>query len=157
MRMYTVIFEQDGETIATFTTHAVDEEGARSQCDAFFQAFSRDHPDDAPPQGDGVSIRVEPTTWPGQKVTWSRNPLGTTKGFRCPCCKFKTLYGRGQDEICPVCFWHDDGQDEADAERVLGGPNRGLSLRQAQVNFRRIGAIDERFLAHVRSPSPDEI
>jgi predicted N-formylglutamate amidohydrolase len=78
------------------------------------------------------------------------------KAFRCPCCKFKTLYGRGQDEICPVCFWHDDGQDEADAERVLGGPNRDLSLRQAQINFKRIGAIDERWKSKVRRPEPDE-
>jgi predicted N-formylglutamate amidohydrolase len=79
------------------------------------------------------------------------------KAFRCPCCKFKTLYGRAQDEICRVCYWHDDGQDEADAERVLGGPNGRLSLRQAQINFKRIGAIDERWRTKVRPPEPDEI
>jgi hypothetical protein len=67
------------------------------------------------------------------------------------------LYGRGQDEICSVCFWHDDGQDEADAERVLGGPNRSLSFRQAQDNFRQIGAIEERWLPNVRAPLPDEL
>jgi predicted N-formylglutamate amidohydrolase len=78
------------------------------------------------------------------------------KAFRCPCCKFKTLYGRGQDEICPVCFWHDDGQNETDAERVRGGPNGLLSLRQAQINFKQIGAIDERWKTKVRPPKPDE-
>jgi hypothetical protein len=78
------------------------------------------------------------------------------KAFRCPCCGFKTLYGRGQDEICPVCFWHDDGQDEADAECVLGGPNGSLSLRQAQINFKQIGAIEERFTSKVRAPRTDE-
>ena len=24
--------------------------------------------------------------------------------YRCPCCKYKTLRGRGQDEICPDCI-----------------------------------------------------
>jgi hypothetical protein len=80
------------------------------------------------------------------EIKWTREPLRPVKAFRCPCCLFKTLHGRGQDEICPVCFWHDDGQDEADAERVLAGPNRDLSLRQAQVNFRKLGASHELFL-----------
>ena len=79
------------------------------------------------------------------------------KAFRCPCCKFKTLYGRAQDEICPVCFWHDDGQGEADAEDIWGGPNGRLSLRQAQINFTRIGAADERRRTKVRPPEPDEV
>jgi hypothetical protein len=48
---------------------------------------------------------------------------GTTKSLRCPCCKFKTLRGRGGFDVCPVCYWEDDGQDEPDAEKVLGGPN----------------------------------
>jgi hypothetical protein len=66
-RMYSVIFEQDGKTIAIFTTHADDEEDARRQCDAFFDDFCRDHPEDTPPRDESVSIRVEPTTWPTQK------------------------------------------------------------------------------------------
>src|SRR5207248_1934494 len=65
-------------------------------------------------------------------------------------CKFRTLHGRGQDEICPVCFWHDDGQDEQDADSVWGGPNGVLSLKQAQTNFKMIGASDERRKTYVR-------
>jgi hypothetical protein len=72
-----------------------------------------------------------------------------TNNVECPCCKFKTLSKRGNDEICEVCFWQDDGQSEADAEVVFGGPNHNLSLRQAQMNFKRIGAIEERFLHNV--------
>lgn len=30
---------------------------------------------------------------------------------RCPCCGFLTLDERGTFEICPVCFWEDDGQE----------------------------------------------
>ncbi|MFF1770133.1 CPCC family cysteine-rich protein [Streptomyces sp. NPDC058249] len=31
--------------------------------------------------------------------------------YGCPCCGFLTLDERGSYEICPVCFWEDDGQD----------------------------------------------
>ncbi len=81
----------------------------------------------------------------------------TERTHRCPCCKFKTLRGRGQDEICKVCFWHDDGQDESEADEVWGGPNYHLSLRQAQKNFAAIGAVEERVKPFVRAPLPDEL
>jgi hypothetical protein len=83
--------------------------------------------------------------------------MEAAKSYRCPCCKFKTLYGRAHDEICPVCFWHDDGQDEHDADDVRGGPNYSLSLKQAQKNFVEFGAVERRVLAHVRRPEPDEL
>lgn len=92
-----------------------------------------------------------------EPVKFVVEPRRSTKTFRCPCCKFKTLFARAGFEACPVCFWEDDGQDEADAERVLGGPNGFLSLRQAQENYRRFGAVDERFLQMVRAPQADEI
>ncbi|WP_441244952.1 CPCC family cysteine-rich protein [Tardiphaga sp. 768_D3_N2_1] len=92
-----------------------------------------------------------------RKISWVRKAEEASKTYRCPCCKYKTLFGRGQDEICSVCFWQDDGQDEPDAEIALGGPNGSLSLRQAQANFRRVGAVEERFIANVRAPTMDEI
>ncbi|MGV9885301.1 CPCC family cysteine-rich protein [Streptomyces sp. NPDC003006] len=51
--------------------------------------------------------------------------------YRCPCCGFITLGERAAFEICDVCYWEDDGQDEHDADEVRGGPNHDLSLRQA--------------------------
>jgi Cysteine-rich CPCC len=30
----------------------------------------------------------------------------------CPCCGCLTLDDRRRFEICSVCFWEDDGQDE---------------------------------------------
>ena len=77
--------------------------------------------------------------------------------YQCPCCKFRTLEELGVHEICPVCFWQDDGQDEHDAEVVRGGPNSDLSLRLAQANYARFGAVEERFCKHVRPPKPGEI
>jgi len=76
--------------------------------------------------------------------------------YRCPCCGYNTLRERGGYEICPVCFWEDDGQDEDDADTVRGGPNGGLSLTQARGNYREFGACERRFLKNVRLPRPEE-
>jgi hypothetical protein len=77
--------------------------------------------------------------------------------YRCPCCECRTLAERGGDEVCPVCFWEDDGQDEHDADDVRGGPNSNLSLTEARANYARMGASDEGALPHVRAPRSDEL
>jgi hypothetical protein len=76
--------------------------------------------------------------------------------YSCPCCGYLTLGERGAYEICEVCFWEDDGQDDHDADAVRGGPNGNLSLAQARRNFAAFGANRERDLPHVREPYPDE-
>jgi hypothetical protein len=76
--------------------------------------------------------------------------------FACPCCRFLTLRERGGYEICPVCFWEDDGQDDHDAARVRGGPNGILSLAQARLNFGIFGACEERHRKNVRLPKRAE-
>lgn len=53
----------------------------------------------------------------------------------CPCCGYTTLSELNAYEICPVCLWEDDGQDNADADEVRGGPNYQWSLTQARLNF----------------------
>jgi hypothetical protein len=55
--------------------------------------------------------------------------------FLCPCCYMPTLNERAGFDICPICFWEDDGQDSDDAEVVRGGPNHGYSLAEARSNF----------------------
>ena len=77
--------------------------------------------------------------------------------YHCPCCGFLTLDERGMYEICPVCFWEDDGQDDHDADETRGGPNRGLSLTEGRRNFRAFGASEERRARLVRGPLPDEL
>lgn len=79
------------------------------------------------------------------------------KRVACPCCGFLTLSDRGGFEMCPVCWWEDDGQDDIDSDIVRGGPNGELSLSQARVNFRSVGASDPRFVKSVRPPLPDEM
>jgi hypothetical protein len=47
------------------------------------------------------------------------------------------LSERGGYEICSLCNWEDDGQDDPHAEEVWGGPNGSYSLVQARANFRQ--------------------
>ncbi|WP_406494253.1 CPCC family cysteine-rich protein [Streptomyces sp. NBC_01604] len=65
---------------------------------------------------------------------------------------FLTLGEPSNFEICPVCSWEDDGQDDHDADRVRGGPNGRLSLTEARENFHVMGACDERCTQFVRAP-----
>jgi len=76
--------------------------------------------------------------------------------YRCPCCRCLTLKERGGYDICPICFWEDDGQDDADADTVRGGPNGSLSLTMARENYIAFGACEERFVAKVRPPTEGE-
>lgn len=94
---------------------------------------------------------------PGQRL---RNYPVIERGagpYACPCCRYLTLDERGGFDICQVCFWEDDGQDDPDADVVLGGPNGGLSLTEARANFKAMGACEARLLSCVRPPAPDEI
>ncbi|MEV7198411.1 CPCC family cysteine-rich protein [Streptomyces griseoluteus] len=87
-------------------------------------------------------------------INVNRGPAGGP--YQCPCCGYPTLAERGLYEICAVCFWEDDGQDDHDADRVRGGPNGLLSLTEARRNFHARGAGDERCTEFVREPMPHE-
>jgi hypothetical protein len=63
--------------------------------------------------------------------------------YKCPCCGRVTLKERGRHEICPVCYWEDDGQDDHDADEVRGGLNGHLSLSEARRNYRKLGSSDQ--------------
>ena len=77
--------------------------------------------------------------------------------LRCPCCGCKTLGERLGFEICEVCFWEGDGQDNHDAEVVRGGPNGSLSLIEARANYSTHGACEASMVEHVRPPRPEEL
>jgi len=74
----------------------------------------------------------------------------------CPCCRFNTLHENGGFEICPVCYWEDDGQGDTDSDKVRGGPNNLLSLSEARENYATLGASDLLFIGEVRPPLPEE-
>jgi hypothetical protein len=64
----------------------------------------------------------------------------------CPACGYPTIGERAAYEICSLCAWEDDGQDD-NAHRpegyseyfapddVAGGPNHDYSLTEARTNF----------------------
>lgn len=66
---------------------------------------------------------------------------------QCPCGDYFTLDERGGYDICPVCFWEDDGLD-VDKPDAHSGPNH-ITLREARRNFLAYGACEERFVGNV--------
>ncbi len=54
----------------------------------------------------------------------------------CPCCGYPTLDELGENEICELCGWEDDGQAD-DTATELWGTNSDYSLREARENFKR--------------------
>jgi hypothetical protein len=57
--------------------------------------------------------------------------------FICPCCQYPTLTSRNNFDICFLCNWEDDGQDDHNDDLVLGGPNQSYSLSEARQNFKQ--------------------
>lgn len=77
------------------------------------------------------------------------------KKNQCPCCGYYTLEDEpGRFDICPVCYWEDDGI-QRDNPNYIGGAN-GISLNMARENYKKIGAISKEYLDIVRSPYEDE-
>lgn len=96
-----------------------------------------------------------------------------TEKERCVCCNSLTIDVRGEFEICPVCFWEDDGyfalkngeiysyyQNISSIEGLLNipsGANNGLTLLEARKNFQAFGACELSMKKHVRAPKPNEL
>jgi hypothetical protein len=102
--------------------------------------------ENVPPSPDGVDYFVNVFGLPQPDTV-----------YHCPCCLYPTLPMRGGFEVCPVCYWEDDGQDSHDADRVRGGPNGSWSLTQARANFAALGAYEDRFCDKARQPTVDEV
>ena len=75
--------------------------------------------------------------------------------YTCPCCGFRTLSrGPGDYDLCPVCFWEDDGMHGNDAAS-MAGPN-GMTLAEGQRLYRRYGTSALHAAGRVRPPASDE-
>lgn len=79
-------------------------------------------------------------------------PKGKNGKFQCPCCQHFTLDEVGSYDICPVCFWEDDG-----TTGEHGFSPNGVPLTEAQQNYREFGACKKRDKQHVRKPQSDEL
>jgi hypothetical protein len=86
------------------------------------------------------------------------NVVLPTRGrpYACPCCRYLALDERGAWNICQVCGWEDDGQDDHDANRVRGGPNGRESLTDARERFNEHGSRNESQFTRSLLPYPGE-
>lgn len=71
--------------------------------------------------------------------------------YTCPACGYLTFNDPpGSDEICQICFWHDDMTQ-------LRFPNEGganhVSLVEAQMNYEKYGAVEERLKPYTKKPN----
>ncbi|MGW0912123.1 CPCC family cysteine-rich protein [Streptomyces sp. NPDC002784] len=73
----------------------------------------------------------------------------------CPCCGHLTLLELWTYEICEVCRWEED-PFQLRFPHIDFGPNHGLSLIEAQANYRRTGAVAEQVRRRARPPKDDE-
>ncbi|WP_101808843.1 CPCC family cysteine-rich protein [Paenibacillus pasadenensis] len=67
--------------------------------------------------------------------------------YSCPCCEFKTLSTKGEYDICPVCFWEDDGNTDPG---YYSSPNH-MTLAQARDNFNEFGVVNKSSLQFLES------
>ena len=75
--------------------------------------------------------------------------------YPCPCCGHRVFDEQpGSYAICPVCSWEDD-LVQLRWPDYAGGANQP-SLIEAQRNYQRISAMQERFVGDVRSPQRSE-
>lgn len=75
----------------------------------------------------------------------------------CPSCGYPTLVGRGQYEICSICDWEDDKQDDPIADEILGGPNSNLSLTASRLEIGRTLHKLTETLNGTINVNPDEV
>ncbi|MEU8470282.1 CPCC family cysteine-rich protein [Streptomyces sp. NPDC029006] len=75
--------------------------------------------------------------------------------YPCPCCGHCVLDAMpGPHEICPVCFWEDDGVQFR--WPAMGGGANEVSLIEAQRNYQDFGACDEHGRQYACPPADDE-
>jgi hypothetical protein len=90
------------------------------------------------------------------KTICQRSPAEYPKGkngkYQCPCCRYFTLEEYDAYEICPVCFWEDDGAVNDDE---FGGPNH-MTLGDGRAAYKSGGYKSEHIKAYVREPLESE-
>ncbi len=60
---------------------------------------------------------------------------------RCYCCFYRTLPERGKHDICPVCFWEDDGRHDP---RGYSKCNQ-MSLNEGRAGVAKFGTVSAHF------------
>ena len=82
-----------------------------------------------------LGSRLETLGLPRAEVSGETEPMEA-----CPCCGARSIAGRGEYDICRVCWWEDDGSDNDTADQI-SGPNH-VSLVRARANVLLQGIYD---------------
>lgn len=61
--------------------------------------------------------------------------------LECLCCGYQTIAERGNYEICPICFWEDDGNNDT---QKYSSVNK-MSLTEAKGIYSNLGVISNKF------------
>lgn len=88
----------------------------------------------------------------------NRAESALTQKYKCPCCGYYTYNVPAKDDcgyICPVCFWENDSFIKSPDEP--SDQNHGLSLKEAQNNFKNIGACRSELKDKARAPYLNEL
>jgi len=90
----------------------------------------------------------------GVKVFYEVKIIQSNKNlFTCPCCGYKTLKEEspGSFYICAVCWWEDDNLQFDDPDST-DGANNGMSLREWQKDFYKVGENEKLVFKNLVKP-----
>jgi hypothetical protein len=84
-----------------------------------------------------------------------QQPMADKRAWPCPACGHVVFKEPpGSYDICPICYWEDDGMQLASPMSCCGA--NSVSLHEAQRNFALHGAVEKRFAVNVRRAGPDD-
>ncbi|WP_343689105.1 CPCC family cysteine-rich protein [Chitinophaga sp.] len=63
----------------------------------------------------------------------------------CPCCGYRTIASTGVYNVCPNCYWEDDGNRDPQAYSAVNH----LILQEGRDNYNSIGSCDPTYLEYV--------
>ena len=101
-----------------------------------------------PTPGHGAQMPHPPPP-PTPARRWDSDKHG--RRYPCPCCGYKTLPGRGDYDVCPVCWWEDDGVEPWE----YSGPN-AVTLVEAQQAYLSESRPYRQRAGRVRAPKRRE-
>ncbi len=87
------------------------------------------------------------------RAYWGRELIKMENRQSCICCGYFTI--EGEFDLCPVCYWEKDFFQEENIDDS-GGANL-VSLRTGRENFKKIGAVEEKFRDQVRLSCKEEM
>ena len=60
----------------------------------------------------------------------------------CPCCGYRTVEESGAYDVCPNCYWEDDGNEDPTKYSSVNH----LTLQQGRDNYKQMGASDPAYI-----------